>query len=755
MKGLKAFTVVIIENALQYETDPSYVLGKFCLKKCNRLKICSTLEALGHGKCATLLKEFFEKFEHTNRKPEIEAKSAETFFKHYLNKECGITNLNEDEVIECIGSLLATDDENAVKTALLKYGILGVEEAGYNQIISEICEVEESEILFYKGDPAAHEVDVFFSEIDEICEQTGSKFCLAIIDKKLGSGDADEEGRSFIIEKIIPANEQRDKKIICCLYTSSPAELIPKEFSDYFIQEISKNSPGKLDDISKTLARSAYAQVFYLINIKYKASSDKALELVLLNQQNIKYIIQESHLEGIPAYEAIKYWFNLAQQYIYEKKEIEDFDFNATLTSFFNQDYVEDHPRVAEIGDDLKALNAFELFDFNLNQKFLPIAPGDIWKTNDSYYILTGQLCDILLRQSENKRGAKLGEFLKAEVTTYRDSGKKYDIEVKGGKKIIWIENFFDVQSNQYETLKIVVATSNIYYADLRVLDLAMFNKDGNCQIAMEGELDNTIKQILPLNKDIYYTKLQAQYPVFVKLKEVEGFDLKAISDPIDFPIYDFKVADGVAVHDIKRVGRLKGRYFDSLYNNYINNKSRIDLNLIDNASETAKTIQLAYKLVSETDYTTVESRVWSRKGKEYIKKEDLHNALGGKYDELTAFYDNVLNLGTSKYFELVKLDETSYQLDMYVYIAASQQPRFHAKSMVNYSQLFNGKPANPKFIFLDNGEEKSFWDEQGANKVSYELAILTRGILVQENGQQVKLNEGIIKFNKADVEAN
>lgn len=755
MQGLKAYTVIIIENALQFENDAGVILGKFCLFKCSRDRICSGLEQMGHKVCAKLLGDFYHAFNATGKADDAVEKGAVDFFKRYISVDLGLATLNEDEVLKSLQELLQGNDSDEVKSLFLKHGIYSIEEAGYSHIIEEISQVPQSEVLFFRGAPPAHSVDDFFSEIEIISEQAGSEFCLAIVDKKLGTGGADEEGRNFIIDHIIPRNEQpANKKIICCLYTSAPEELIPTKFKEYFIQEISKNSPEKLNYISKTLARAAYAQVFYLINLKYKESSDEALDLVLLNQQNIKYIIQESHLEGIPAYEAIKYWFHLAQQHIYEKKEIEDFDFTATLTSFFNQDHIEDHPRVADIGDDLKALNAYELFDLNVNQKFLPIAPGDIWKTKESYYILTGQLCDILLRQSENKRGAKIAEFLKAEVVEYRDSGKKYDVEVKDGKKVIWIENFYDEEAKNYKTLKIIVATANIYYGDLRVLDLAMFNKDGSCQIKQEGDLDNTIKQILPLNKDVYYKKLQALYPGITKLKEIEGVDLNTVMGPVDIALHDFRIESGHIVHEIKRVARLKGRYFDSLYNNYINNKSRIDLNLIDNASETAKTVQLSYKLYSETEYAAVNMRIWNKKGREYIKKEDLKAALNGKFNDLTTFYDSSLGIGPSKHYELTKVDEASYQLDMYVHIAATSQARFHNKQMFNYSHLFNGKPVNTKFRYLDNDEEGSFYDVDG-NKVSFELGKLSRGILVEENMHEVKLEDGIVKFNKIDEKAD
>jgi len=753
MESLKAFTVVIIENALQYETDPQVILGKFSLKKCNRSKILTDLKRLGHAQCADLLNKFYIGFQQSDRKPEIEAKGAETFFKRYISKDCGITNLNEDEVIVHLKELILTDVDDLIKSVFMRHGINSIEEADYSHIIDEINKVEKSNILFYKSNPSADETEAFFSNIDQTCDETGSEFCLAIIDKKLGTGGADEEGRNFIVNKIIPGNIDREKKIICCLYTSAPVELVPKKFEDYFLHEIGKTSQNKLDHISKTLAKSAYAQVFYLINVKQRESSKEALDLVLLNQQNIKYIIQESHLEGIPAYEAIKYWFNLAQQYIYEKKEKEKFDFNATLTSFFNQDYIEDHPHIAEIGDDLKALNAYEIFDFSVNHKFLPIAPGDIWKRGETYYILLGQLCDILLRQTENKRGAKVGEFLKVELVKYRDSGKKYDVEVKG-TKVIWIENFYEADTNEYKTLKIEVSTSNIYYVDLRVLDLAMFNKNGICQIKEEGELEANIKQILPLNKDSYYKKLQSIYPPLLKIKEIPDIDLTAFLGPIDIPVHDFTVSEGLISHDIKRVARLKGRYFDSLYNNYNNNKSRIDLNLIDNAVETAKTIQLSYKLLSETDYKKIELRIWSKKEKEYIKKEDFQTALNGEYSELVSLYGDLLSTSNSTQYELTKLDDISYQLDMYVYLAFPKTPKFHNKSTINYPQLFGGKPANPLYSYLDNQEEGSFLDDEGS-KVTFDISVLKRGILIQEIDQKLILLNGILMYKKIEEETD
>ncbi|MDO3627601.1 hypothetical protein [Mucilaginibacter sp. BT774] len=745
MRALRAFTVVIIENALQYETDPGIILGKFSLKRCNRAKICSTLCDLGHKDCADLLQKFYVAFEQSARKPEIEAKGAENFFKHYITKDCGITDLNEDEVMSCLGKLIAADESDEVKSALMKYGLFSIEEADYNEIISEIHQVEESEILFYKGDPPAHAIETFFLELDEASQRTGSEFCLAIVDKKLGTGGADEEGRNFIINQVVPENEKRDKKIICCLYTSSPVELIPTEFTDYFIQEVGKTSAEKLDVISRTLARSAYAQVFNILMLQCQRSAANAREMVLKNQKNIKYVLQHSIREGIPGFEAIKYWFNLAQQYQLEQVELVSLPLIAGIINFFDNQHLEDHPHIGKIGPELKELNSFELFDKNVNQKFQPVTPGDIFQIGTEHYILMGQLCDISLR-STNTRKAKLGELLKLSFIEIPGDDEKYSITVDDGRKSITIQNF-PMEDGTYTNIVIDVSTDTTEFAELAALDTVMFNEKGEARLSIDKSKQIDALKIMPEHLSQYYLILQDKYILLKSVKDAAQTDLTAlINSDVRFSTLNFAAAGDTVNLGFKRIARLKGRYFDSVYNNFLNNKGRIDLNLIDNSPEYASTVKLTCSFLPDHNPLQVieNANLWFSKGNYYFKTDELISLLPEGFRPLLNLYGTETISTGSHMYDLTKNEDGSYNLDLKYYI---HKNLYQGKSVYSYKTLFNeNKPVNDPLFRVDGEDiDQNFLNEAGhpANPLSLEQ--LKKGVTVNEKKVHLQLVNGIL----------
>lgn len=749
MQGLKAYTVVIIENALQHETDPEIILGKFSLRKCNRDKIYSGFKMLGYDECAGMLKEFYVAFEKSNRKPEIESKGAENFFKHYITKDCGLTELNVDSVLKCLGDALASDDTNTLKSVLLKHGIYSIEEAGYNEIINEVHEVKESEILFYTTDPAAHAVEDFFLEIEETCKQTGSEFCLAIVDKQLGTGGAGEEGKVFIADEIIPKNKIADKKIICCLYTSSPVDNVPVNFEQYFLQEIGKTDPDKADKMVKAIARASYAQVFNKIMNKRQVSATNALNLVLRNQKNIKYIIKEAYNEGIPGYEAIKYWFDLAENHQFDALEVEDIKFIAGITNFFDTEFLEDSDQLGEITNELKELNSFELFDFSINKKHQPLAPGDIWKTADGdYFILMGQLCDTLIRNN-NTRKAKIGELLKLNVEDIQVGGSKFKIKVEDEVKTILIQNF-KLQDGTFKRIDIDVSTPQAEFADLMVLDICMFNDEGQCRLDLDHDLASDIFNLLPKNIESYYKELANFFSGIKPLITEQNQNLLSlVSKVVKFSRIDFSIKENTVIDfGIQRVGRLKGRFFDSVYNNYLNNKGRIDLNLIDNYKEQISIVKLKCVYWGDPGSLTEIDNVnlWAKDGTICFVKDDLMKIVPGQFISLLSLCPGILLItNQAKEYELVMEEDGSYKLAFKYFFG---DKTFVGKDKFSYSVLFNEpKPVtNPYFKVEGNETQYSFMDENNNHaRNSLTVEQLKSGVTVYEKKVVLKIVNGIL----------
>ena len=752
IKNLKAFTVIIVENDFTYETDPEKLLGKFCLKKTEiKSKILEDLAEGGFGDIEKALSAFDSDFTSLkSNEEEILRLPASVYFSKYLDKIGGTTLLEDHNILEEIRGRIAGDEPDQIVSIFLKHGIFANTVTAYEELLNALHGVDGIQIFYYKQRPASHQLPHFFEYLKKSIKETESEFYLAIIDKILGTGSNDEEGKIFITNDLIPQNKIDKLKAICCIFSSKPQPNIPEIYDQYFIQEINKHSATCIDEISQTLAQVAYAEVFNEVKNKYIKSSEDALSTVLKNQKNIKYILEKSPNEGIPPYEAIKYWFSLSQQQKFENIELNDLKFIASLTNFFNEEHLADHPLIGLIGDELKALNSFELFDFNVNKKHLSVAPGDIWKAGEDYYILMGQACDILLREN-NKRKAKVGELLKLSIQNndFGDKDDKYFIKVEGDSKYVIIKHFF-IEEGQYKSIVIEISSSTNEYSDLTVLDLGMFHTEGECNINFEMPLDSSIKDILLPNIRDYYLELVETFQNIAKL-----FDSKGISNtdliqsaPVLFSKFSFiKSSDNSINFGIRRVGRLKGRYFDSLYNNYLNNKGRIDLNLIDNAPEEVIIVKLSCSFFGDPDSLEgpVEVNLWSKNGKEYFKKAELQKFLSNNFQELISFNDeNILIEGSQEKHEVLKGTE-NYELKLKYRL---DKANYSSKDKFSYKQLFAGaeKPkSNPHFQIEGETENQTFLNEAGFAVNTLSIQQLKQGVRIYEKNIKIQLVNGIL----------
>lgn len=746
VNSIKAFTVVIIENDFTYLDDPYKIVARFCFSSNEKQKkLLKDLEENEFKEISENLQEFEEAFLSKDHDMElIKALPAEDNFEFYL-KKMNFEDLLQNNIFNTLKEIVKEDEDlNQFKDVILKHGYFsGYPNAHYDDILSELDKIGSCEIKFYKNIPPADKEDKFIEDIKTSIAETSSNFYLAIIDKSLESGGDDEAGKTFVTD-LIQLNEKSQLNFICCIYTSRSNQNgnSPETFKEYFVQEVEKNKQNVVENIGRILAHSAYASVFNSIKVNSIRSSEKTLEIVLKNQKNIKYIIDESHKEGIPPYDAIKYWFNLSLQKNFDDHEITDFGFTSGLVSFFKNEYLEDHPQLSEISDELQKLNTFELFDNNINKKFSPIAPGDIWECKGEYYILVGQLCDLLIRRDKKSRNAKIGELLKLTLCT-NNTDKKFDIEEKSTKKIK-ISNFKD-QSDQYRTLEVEISTPNIYFADLEVLDLAMFNLEGDCIINLNNQLCELTKNILPSYAESYYQELKKFYSNSGILQLSLLSNNLEITGPLDFSKMKFVRNDLEINHEIKRISRLKGRYYDSLYNNYLNNKGRIDLNLIDNSPETASSCKLVFQFSDDTTtLKTVENfTLWNSKGKKYIKLADLKIEFPNFANIFSFSNDENMTFENNKQYVLSQNEDVlsltyKYRLD---------DNKYHSKGTFSYNDLFNeAKPnKNNNFRIIGSEDDISFTDASGRATRLVTLDELKIGIIVFEKEVVLSLVDGVL----------
>lgn len=749
INSLRAYTIVIIENDFLPIDNSMKLVANYCLanEKVTQ-KINNDLVERELIDSVKLLSNFRKDFlELKNDEELIKRMDAGDNFDSYLEKIGEKDLLNKFDFNE-FDKILKNDDLDILRKTFLKYGLFNYIGENYDSIIEEIKKANNYEIFLFNNVPSDLEEKNFTNSIKNSIEETKGNFYLCLIDRNLGNG-SENEGREFIYQRLYDINDHEDLKSICFVYTSKPDSNLkaPNELKDYYIQEIEKTSPPDFEEITKVLAKSAYATVFDNICNNFNDSSFSTLETVLKNQKNIKYIVDKSHEEGISPYDSIKYWYNLLLQKYFEENEINNYSYVATLSSFFKNDFLEDHQNMSEIYNDIKNLNNYELFDDNINNKLLPIAPGDIWYSNGNYYILMGQLCDMLIRKGDesskvNNRNGKIGEFLKIDFEKIDLNKDKYHIEVVSKKKYVYIQNFKDITS-EYFKLKIDISTPNIDFVELRILDLCMFNKDGECKLNINKDLESEIKSMLIENKDIYYYNLQKKYKniAFNNLSQI--MEVLNEDSPIKFGITSFSFDNDIIDYKIKRVSRLKGRYYDSLYNNFINNKGRIDLNLIDNYALKSEKIKVKCKIENyEDSIEEIEIDLYSNKDQKYFLKKDLIKMLSVNFHELLNTLSEQINPFDKNHCSFI--EDENYELSFLIKFDGKSIDKF--KSNFDYRFFFKSNHNKYKVLnYFVIGLSKELISFDG-NSIS--LDILKTGIEIPDTNEQIILSNGIIKIN-------
>ncbi|MBH1959614.1 MAG: hypothetical protein I8H68_05850 [Flavobacteriia bacterium] len=746
IKTLKAYTILIVENEFTYIEDSKLILGRFCmLTPINRERLINEL-ATKNLLISESLKVFNEKWQDIANHDMLRFERMGADYPDRYLQEIGHREIIE-EPISLLKLQIDEDEENILKSIFLKHGIFEDETVPkYKEILECVQSIPECRLIIKNEQPTSAQWDDFKTEIESSILETHSHFCLSIIDKSLGGGM--QEGKVLIKDLIKSHKNDERYNHICCLYTSTAVGGVLINYEDYFIQEISKNSHDCLSDIVAALAQSAYAEVFNSLRVKTIESAEQTLRIVLKNQKNIKHIVDKSLVEGIPAYDAIKYWNELSVQNEFTDREVKDFKFIASLTSFFNNDFLNDHPSSSDISIELKKLNSYELFDYNVNKKHLSIAPGDIWRAdNGDYYILVGQLCDMMLRKESNKRNARIGELFKIVFGTSQKT--KFDIIVSSGKKSVYVDNFYDDVEEDYKTIRVDITSPNIFLANLKILDLAMYNDKGLCSISINSELEETVRQILPTSRDSYHEILKEEYKKILELDELLlAATLEA--DPIDFSRLKFYSEDNTISHGLRRICRLKGRYFDSLYNQYLNNKGRIDLNLIDNSAEIgeAKTLYLQYGNESSSK-KSISITLYTSRHTSYFSKKELLSLLPDEFQELANYFDDEIKLTDKKIAEFIINDDDDSILAKFRYRISETKLAEITETEFDYRSLFKSHQNRYKDkSFRDNSEtaeQKRFSN----NKIS--LQELLSGIIIQDTNEKVIFVNGVLKIEQIE----
>lgn len=747
IKSLRAYYVIIVENDFQYIENAEEIVGRFLLlKRWSQSQLISDLNDVGLKNLSTSINNLKETFDGLDHNENLKDALMPNDLNEYLrNIDSGDIALN---TIKEVAKTLELDSEFTFREICLRQGIFLFDGAAYRSIFSELSAIEEVQVSYYKSAPTSKSEIEFTERLIQGIKDTNSAFYLPIVDKMLGEGAIDEQGREFIESTLIPINDQRNLRFTGFVLTSDEKDKEPQKYEDYFLREISKTDSTLISTIVNRLAQAAYAEVFKGFENRYIQGSSRALETVLKNQKNIKYIINKAHIEGIPAYDTIQYWYDLAVRMALDNQENSDFHFFGGLTAFMNDDYLEDHPEISTISPELIRLNSFELFDYSINHKHVPIAPGDIWLIGDQYYILMGQLCDLLLRIENNKRNSKVAELLPIKLEDFRDGPDVKKFQVKQGKTIrVLIEHFYEIDSNQPKTLNISVSTSSSILADFKVLDLSMFNEDGKAKISFSDPLNDNVKDVLPFTKESLYLELQSYFT------ELSAQKKSSYYRPLHLNCTDFQNSEQDIEFSVQRIARLKGRFYDSLYNIFLNTKSRVDLNLIDNSPEISDHVTLICQIadLEKYSYRITNVDLWYKRNERYFKRDSLISICPDFLIPLLNECDEKLTIGEKKQYDLIENDaqENTFVLTLRIKVSAT---KYMQKTTFSYKTLFQNQPIG-KGIFQIKGDKEpiSFLDEDGRPTRVINYDELERGIDFPEKNLMIKIESGIVKRTRLE----
>jgi hypothetical protein len=739
--SLKANYIIIIENDLHYVTDAHTIIARYCIiSEFQRLRLLASLISLGKIDTAKRIEDFRIAFCGIQHNVELQRTLLPEELAQYLDEIEAKSILP----MELIVSLNKDIQEQSVNDAFLMNGIFILDDKRYDVLLSELFNVPGVELTYYRSRPVPSGMEIFLEELRYGLLHTGSTYYIAVVDKMLGEGQ-EESGKSFIEVDLIELNKTNHLKCLAFLFTSQATIKQPSQYNDYFVREIQKGSQELVEIIASYLTDSSYASVFKYFEENYVNASFKALSMALKNQQNVKHVIKKSINEGISPFESVRGWFDQIVQHNIDESQIDTIDYYSSLTKFFNSQSLIDHTGIKDYGPDLERLNSFELFDLNINRKGLPIFPGDIfWKDGD-YYILIGQVCDLLIRDT-GRRGAKVAEFLKLKVNPFpEEDQEKFTVSVdKNGKKNVLIQHFYDSNIGSYGVANVEITSRNIYYGDFSVLDLCYYNSGGISELNVEAFEDYKKVPWVTIEKYAYLEKLLTYFSenknALIANKALVNTEVLAFSSS------DIIEENTNFVFGIKRVARLKGRFYDSLYQQVINYKARIDLNLIDYAVVTTTSIDLKVKFafVETTEKVKVTlTRVKSQKNS--INGREVADAVSEFLKVAVQKHETFIEGNNSRDYLFIE-DEENYLLEIPLkYADKDNKIKTTDSENIRFARLFKDKLEIKSYTMVDNSETGEL-NEEG----EISLMHIQRGIKLLQNKITLIINDGTVeKKNK------
>lgn len=721
IEKLRSYTIVIIENDFIPINNIEEVVSKyFQLNSLNKALI-----KIHHKEEFNLLNEFELNFKsHFTTIGELEKSLLEAGkIKKLIEGKSDLnTKLNElkEKIID-----------SSIYENFLNFGIFETDaDENYNIFFKALDKIKDKIIINIFKNFDSYEEN--FTLIKNSIEKTNSNFCLFIIDEVLGRDNL----TGTQVEKIIL--DEFKENSISIIYSSNSSH----KSNESLIEKGS--DPSLFEKINHKLYISAYQKILTKISESHKIGIQKALELSKKNTNNIINMLEKSKEEGITSFEAINNWFTLAKLYYQNKDLVSDFKDTFSLVEFLNKNLLDSNDLSTETIKEVQELSSFEIFDYNINKKHLPPMSGDIFydeETNELYF-LVGQACDLSIRE-KGKRKLKLAELIKIDFKDSYDMSKPKISHIQERNNKIRIQN---LKLNE-RFVEIEILINNHLLASFDVIDLCMFNEDGECSISLKEDLNNSISVLLPDSLKTYYSNLKDRFKKVMELEEDIIKTNKEILSDISISIFNFHNYDkGIDLVEfkLKRICRVKDNFNSFINKIYFDHKGRIDLNTIKTSNEKIEKINLNCIINGEEENKIIIKNInlFCKEKDIYIKKDFLLKE--GKldnYKSLLELIDNAHITKDTKYFTLSQ-NKDIYELNITL-----------AKNFKNKTKEFKINGNTFKIISLLEGEKVSgnikYFDDTdiGDEKTPLNLSHLKKGIKINE--YKITLEGGVIDIEK------
>ncbi len=404
---------------------------------------------------------------------------------------------------------------------------------------------------------------------------------IAIIDKMLGDG---EPNGIKIAKEYITSISHENMLTAYPFILTSTATNEPGRLEDYNMLVVSKQSQTLTTDICKIVSINAYSKLFHYFENQISESLKRASDTASKNKNNIAYIVNKADKEGILPYEAIRIWYENALN-LYTNVAITNeanpvFTSTIGLSKLINKDDNEEAYLSDDFKNHLKELNTNEIFDYSVNVKHLPIAPGDVFISNEKYFVVIGQACDISLR-SNFQRGSKLAKIITATFEIPGAGAKNKAKIIKDNLQYVKL-NCFRNEKQELGFLKIELTAKKTLYLDFPALDLCMYNSDGRGLIDISKPLEKLLKNYFAEVYVTHYTNLQEEIKKIIKIPE----DIKTLLKDKTNYLFEYSKTDNVVTFPFQRICRIKGNFNQLIHHNYWHYRGRTDLNEINLTEE-------------------------------------------------------------------------------------------------------------------------------------------------------------------------